>query len=252
MRRCALPAPLDLEQIPLKDNVKRYLCGALRLREGDHFIGFDGEGYERVFKLARGGSIDSLIAIGIGESYEGRGGAPIGLCFALPKGDKLDLVARQITELGISSLYLWSAERSVGVWKSSKVDTKLARLSRVVSEAARQSGRADQLRVVAPLSLQEIIEQLDHIPIKLVLDPLAADGWPSLDILDETSTGERDVNALECVLVVGPEGGLSPTELTALGESGWRGVRLNSPILRTETAGVVACAIALDRLGYLA
>ena len=252
MRRCALPAPLDLEQIPLNDDAKRYLCGALRLREGDHFIGFDGEGHERVFELARGGSADTLIAIGIGESYEGRGGAPIGLCFALPKGDKLDLVARQITELGISSLYLWSAERSVGVWKSSKVDTKLARLSRVVSEAARQSGRADQLKVFAPLSLREIIEQLDHIPIKLFLDPLATEGWPSRGMSSAASTSARDDTPLKCVLVVGPEGGLSPSELTTLGDAGWRGVRLNSPILRTETAGVVACTIALDRLGYLA
>ena len=85
MRRCALPAPLDLEQIPLNDDAKRYLCGALRLREGDHFIGFDGEGYERVFELARGGSADTLIAIGIEESYEGRGGHPSAYVSRFPK-----------------------------------------------------------------------------------------------------------------------------------------------------------------------
>ena len=271
MRRCALPAPLDREFIALSDHVKRYLSASLRLRDGDQFIGFDGQGRERVFELKRDESADILIAVGVGESYDGRAGAPVGLCFALPKGDKLDLVARQITELGISALYLWSAERSIGIWKTAKVESKLSRLTRVIREASRQSGRADQLKVVPPTSLRELITSLSDIPLKIFLDPTADGGWPSYDAgecglespkVREGGTLEISVNVseakkneedqLDCVLVVGPEGGLSEAEVSLLKESGWQGVRLRSPVLRTETAGVVSCAIALDRLGYLA
>lgn len=252
MRRCALPSPLDLDQIILSDEARRYLSASLRLRSGDQFIGFDGEGHERVFELSLDESSGAMVALGMGKSYQGRGGAPVGLCFALPKGDKLDLVARQITELGISDLYLWTAERSVGLWKSGKIDSKLSRLNRVISEAARQSGRADQLQVTAPSSLRNLITTLSHVPLRIFFDPQAELGWPELEMLKVGGDSPISTNELQCVVIVGPEGGLSETEINVLKTAGWRGVRLKSPILRTETAGLVACAIALDRLGYLA
>lgn len=226
--------------------MNRYLCGSLRLREGDRFIGFNGEGHEREYQLAQ---LDGeLIAEAVGEVYEGRSGAPVALCFAIPKGDKLDSVARQITELGVAELHLWSASRSVGVWKHAKVQQKLDRLTRVTREAARQSGRADQLSVSVPASLSSIIERHQSVPLRIFLDPHVSKGWPS-DLALKATGG---ASALKCILLVGPEGGISPDERAQLTEAGWRGLCLASPVLRTETAGVVACALALDRLGYLA
>jgi 16S rRNA (uracil1498-N3)-methyltransferase len=220
---------------------------------------------ERIFRLDCEG--DVTVAEGVGEIYQGRLGAPVGLCFAIPKGDKLDLVARQITELGVAELHLWSAERSIGVWKQQKVKQKLARLERVTREASRQSGRADELMIYLPARLQDLVIRHQHVPLRLFLDPKADHGWDRLDLsaqpltADHTSVEqnsvERDLTlhdqtGLACVLIVGPEGGISPSEQAQLCEAGWRGVRLASPVLRTETAGVVACALALDRLGYLA
>jgi len=44
-------------------------------------------------------------------------------------------------------------------------------------------------------------------------------------------------------IAVGPEGGFEPGEIAALVGAGARPARLGRRILRTETAGVVACAI---------
>ena len=263
MRRCAISDPLSDDQRALDSEVTHYLCDVLRLRHNDRFVGFDGKGMERIFRLNCEGEV--TIAEGVGEIYQGRQGAPVGLCFAIPKGDKLDLVARQITELGVAELHLWSAERSVGVWKQQKGKQKLARLERVTREASRQSGRADELMIYLPARLQDLVIRHQHVPLRLFLDPKADHGWSTLESsaqtadlssLEQTSR-ERDLNLhdqtdLVCVLIVGPEGGISPSERDQLCEAGWRGVRLASPVLRTETAGVVACALALDRLGYLA
>ena len=256
MRRCPLSEPLELDQIELGDEARRYLVNVLRLGEGDRFIGFDGQGMERVFELCSGQQSGHRLAQGIGEVYRGKCGAPIGLCFALPKGDKLDLVARQITELGIAELHLWSASRSVGVWKREKVKTKLSRLQRVISEAARQSGRADQLAIEPPAPLTDLVERHRSVPLRLFFDPQAPGGWDMIspEVVSQGTHDEvRGVHSdLECVILVGPEGGLEESEIDKLKTAGWCGVRLSSPILRTETAGVVACALALDRLGYLA
>jgi 16S rRNA (uracil1498-N3)-methyltransferase len=46
----------------------------------------------------------------------------------------------------------------------------------------------------------------------------------------------------EVLLVVGPEGGISPEELVALTAAGGRPTLLTPHVLRTSTAGVVGCA----------
>lgn len=240
VRRCALPSPLSVETIDLPETAQHYLCQVLRLRDGDLFIGFDGQGNERVFRIH--GREGQWSASAHGSIYQGKCGVPIALIFAVPKGDKLDQVARQLTELGISELHLFAADRSVGIWKENKVQTKLARVKRVIQEAARQSGRADSLNIFTPQKLSTLIDRHKDATLKIYFDPTAPHGWPSLD---------QQITPTNCVLIVGPEGGLSESEISTLQESGWIGVRLNTPILRTETAALVTCTLALDRLEYL-
>lgn len=51
------------------------------------------------------------------------------------------------------------------------------------------------------------------------------------------------------VLVVGPEGGVSPEELAAFGEVGAGAFRLGPSVLRTSTAGTAGVALLLGRSG---
>lgn len=253
VRRCVLPPPLNQDQIPLNNETRRYLCQVLRLSAGTRFIGFDGQGFERVFELTE--KEGQYLAVGVEQVYLGKKGAPIGLIFAVPKGDKLDQVVRQITELGASSLYLYSAERSVGIWKTDKIKNKLTRIERVSREAARQSGRADTLSILPPQTLNVLLETHKDVPLKLYFDPEATTGWPCVPSKLESRQDDTHLeqsHILECIMCIGPEGGFSSTEIAMLKTSDWIGVKLQSPILRTENAAVVACAIALDRLGYLA
>jgi 16S rRNA (uracil1498-N3)-methyltransferase len=53
----------------------------------------------------------------------------------------------------------------------------------------------------------------------------------------------------EIVLVVGPEGGISPGERSALAVAGAIEARLGPTVLRTSTAGAAAAAVLLSRSG---
>jgi 16S rRNA (uracil1498-N3)-methyltransferase len=53
----------------------------------------------------------------------------------------------------------------------------------------------------------------------------------------------------EIVLVVGPEGGITPAEQHALADAGAASARLGPSVLRTSSAGVVAAGIVLSRTG---
>ncbi len=54
--------------------------------------------------------------------------------------------------------------------------------------------------------------------------------------------GDGDV-----VVVVGPEGGISPDELAAFTNAGATAYRLGPTVLRTSTAGAAAAAVLLSR-----
>ena len=69
----------------------------------------------------------------------------------------------------------------------------------------------------------------------LVLEPSASD---RLTAVAGEATDGRDV-----VLVVGPEGGIAPEELSALADAGARIVRLGDTVLRTSTAGAAAISV---------
>ena len=221
------------EALIVNEAALRYLTGSLRLKSDTLLIAFDGEGHEQVACLLHSATGAKLVAKG--NVTTGLIGTPLTLIYGLPKGDKLDLVARQLCELGLAELALWNASRSVMKWTPSKVERKLQRLERVTQEAARQCGRADQLVITSPDSLTNLIDRYAHIPYRLFLDPHVDEQWP-------------EALSLPCVLLVGPEGGISPEEIEVLQSAGWTGVALNTPVLRTETAAIVTCAIALDRV----
>ena len=236
--RLLFPALERLDEGPqrLDERAHRYLVGVLRLSQGSAITLFDGEGRCRPARLEEGEQGWTLHPEG--EITAGQSSAPVSIAFALPKGEKVDLVARQLTELGVERLYLWSAARSVTRWRAEKLKGQRARLERVIGEAARQCGRADQLQLEGPLSLKELLALGENYPSRLFLEPNAVRPWP-------------DTLAAPALLLIGPEGGLSEREICALTEAGWTGARWSTPILRTETAAVVAATLALEATGAL-
>jgi 16S rRNA (uracil1498-N3)-methyltransferase len=161
----------------------------------------------------------------------------IWLVQALAKGDRDELAIQAATELGVDGVIPWSASRSISRWEGAKIAKGQDRWMAVVREATKQSARA-WLPEVAPLVSTKQLAALAETTRMLVLDPLA------IDSLTEIEPDERDI-----VLVVGPEGGISPAEFELLYAAGAVGARLGNSILRTSTAGPAAIAVLSAKLG---
>lgn len=235
--RLPLPGvPLRAGPVPLPAEATHYLCQVLRLGEGAEIAVFDGEGLQASGPLRLSGGAAHVELRSDGAPGVGHG--PVSLVYALPKGDKLDTVARQITELGVARLILLSAQRSVVRLSGARAAQRVDRLSRITAEAARQSGRAHQPTVEGPLSLTEALQATAHSPTRIVLDPHAIHPLHQIEPSAHWS------------LFVGPEGGFSPDELDEMRAAGVRSARLGPSVLRTETAAPVACALALAQLGW--
>jgi 16S rRNA (uracil1498-N3)-methyltransferase len=155
---------------------------------------------------------------------------------ALCRQDRFEWVIQKGTEIGMTAIHPLAAERADGRPPDAK---RLARWRRIAIEACKQSGRR----------LCPEILPVDRVPAPgpgvtaLVLDP----GSSELP-LGRALPGPAPE---ELWVAVGPEGGFSDVELERMVGLGWRPAGLGPRILRTETAGLVACAIALHHLADL-
>jgi 16S rRNA (uracil1498-N3)-methyltransferase len=159
------------------------------------------------------------------------------LAQALAKGDRDEYAVQQATELGVDGVIPWSAQRSIVKWEGAKLRKGHDRWGAIVREASKQSIRS-WVPEVAELASTAVLCALAKETRMLVLEPTA-----ELQLSALTPDG-RDV-----VLVVGPEGGIAPGELSRLEGAGAQLVRLGDTILRTSTAGPAAIALLNAQLG---
>jgi 16S rRNA (uracil1498-N3)-methyltransferase len=158
---------------------------------------------------------------------------------AILKGDRAELAVELLTEVGADVIVPWSAERCVAVWRGERAERSRARWITTAQEAAKQSRRAWFPEVTAQADLGAAVRRVEAAALAIVLDPDAAAGVASLPV---PATGEM-------VLVVGPEGGITPAEADALCDAGAVPAALGPTVLRGSTAGVVAASVMLSRSG---
>lgn len=159
------------------------------------------------------------------------------LAQALAKGDRDELAVQAATELGVDGVIPWQAARSISRWEGPKVAKGRDRWTAVVREATKQSLRAWLPDVLDLVTTKQLVRLAEGVRM-LVLEPTAALALSALE------PDGRDI-----ILVVGPEGGISPQELDALAAAGASIVRLGDEVLRTSTAGPAALAMLNAKLG---
>jgi 16S rRNA (uracil1498-N3)-methyltransferase len=158
---------------------------------------------------------------------------------AVPKGERGQLAVELMTEAGVDVIVPWAAERCVARWAGERGDRAVARWRSTAREAAKQARRSRVPEVTAPAGLGEVAVRVSRADRAFILDPQAPEQ------LSETPLPGSG----EMLVVVGPEGGITPAEAAALTEAGATPARLGPTVLRTSSAGMAAAAILLSRAG---
>ncbi len=181
-------------------------------------------------------------------------GPMVMLCQGLAKGDKMDDVVRHATEVGVSAFVPLVCERSVVKLDAKKAAARTDRWRSIAKSAAMQAGREMIPEVSEPATVTECAQMLGGATAVLVCWEEAPESCRMADAIHgallDTRTPAADARI---AVIVGPEGGLSQREVDRLLASNDHAalVTLGPSILRTETAGVVAPALALYELGGL-
>jgi len=214
------------------DSERRHLVSVLRLHPGDRVEVFDGQGHVCTGNLLHEGR-SWLLSLGPVE-FRPDNLTAVRLGVALLKGKKLDSVVRMVTEVGVASIWPFSCARTVPKTDARRMQERINRFATIASEGARQSCRSF-IPTVHPLQTLEEILSGNLPPFCAVLHESA--GGRSLSDLLTDAEPER-------LLLVGPEGGFAPEEIEMARQKGFHIAQLGLPVLRAETAAVMAAALA--------
>lgn len=227
--RCAV-AELASGSRVLPRDASHYLCRVLRLGPGDRFVAFDPATKQEADAVVEAASGDAArVAIGDIRVADVLAGVRIALIYGLAKGDKVDAVVRDATELGATHLVVASTARAVAKAIGDRQDAKLERWRRIAEQAARQCGRADPPVIEGVLPWKAALEAAakDHEARYCLWEnatvPLAS------SLLDHVSAGTS------LAFAVGPEGGLAESEVAEAEALGYAPVSIGKFVLRTET-----------------
>ncbi|MFJ9408122.1 16S rRNA (uracil(1498)-N(3))-methyltransferase [Streptomyces sp. NPDC101393] len=217
----------------------RHAVSVRRLRVGEEVVLTDGGGSGARGTVAAVEGKDRL-TVSVTEVRTEDPAAPlITVVQALPKGDRGELAVETMTETGVDAIVPWQAARCVTQWKGERAAKSLAKWRATAREAGKQSRRLTFPEVADPLTTKQVAALLADADFAAVLHE---EGSAPLATAELPAAGR-------IVLVVGPEGGVSPEELAAFAEAGAGPYRLGSTVLRTSTAGTAATALLLGRTG---
>jgi 16S rRNA (uracil1498-N3)-methyltransferase len=238
----APPTQFTATTVSLDADEAHHLARALRLGEGFHVFVFNGEGLEWECEVGRVGKreVELNLLRQLTDAVE----SPLDLTLAqaLVKGDKFDWIAQKATELGVTRIAPLITEHSDIRWAEERAGQRLQRWRRISLEALKQSGRRRLVEIVEPMSFADFCAS-EAGGNNLILSERGGRS------LREVSAGLPGVNRLS--VCVASEGGWSDQELQRAEANDFIAVGLGSRILRTETAAIVAVALAQHLFGDL-
>lgn len=244
MRRFTIaPERITGDRVRFDPDETRHLASVLRLGPGDLVVAADGRGRDYTVRIETLGQMATGTVLGVVPN-RAESALAITLVQGVPKGDKMEVIVRAATELGVARVCPAIAERTVVRLEPSRWRDRARRWQRVVREAAKQCGRAVIPEVETPRPLAEWLETLGGFDIALCL--WEGEAPPLAEVLGQIAPRPRTVAAL-----VGPEGGLARPELERARACGFRSVSLGPRILRTETAGPAIVALLQFAFGDL-
>lgn len=187
---------------------------------------------------------------------------------ALAKNGRDEQAIETATELGVDRVVAWQADRSVVRWNSPKREKHLERWQKILVAAAKQSRRATFPKLLGCMNSAELTRWLQtqsqsgavtlvcheeaHSKLTEILHTKLADRV-GLDDSPKTNnlSKRKELANKEIILVVGPEGGISESEMEDFCAAKAESVSLGERILRSSTAGPVALAAIATWMGEM-
>lgn len=216
--------------IELTESVFHHWVRVLRAKVQEQAIFFNGNGGEYRVTLTEINKKNAFVSVDHFEAIDRTAPFKVILGQVMSKGDRMDYAIQKATELGVTTIQLLTSDRCEMRLKYDRDQKKLDHWQSVAVAACEQCGMNIVPKVLAPISIEEWIQT--DLPIsRFVMAPNKDQKNVLLDAQPELA------------LLIGPEGGLSESEIGLSNQHGFVNWCIGDRVLRTETAPVVALSI---------
>ena len=216
--------------IELTESVFHHWVRVLRAKVQEKAIFFNGKGGEYRVTLTEINKKNAFVSVDHFEAIDRTAPFKVILGQVMSKGDRMDYAIQKATELGVTTIQLLTSNRCEMRLKYDRDQKKLDHWQSVAVAACEQCGMNIVPKVLAPISIEEWIQT--ELPIsRFVMAPNKDQKNVLLDAQPELA------------LLIGPEGGLSESEIGLSNQHGFVNWCIGDRVLRTETAPVVALSI---------
>jgi len=216
--------------VKLSPENAKHISGALRMRAGETItLCYNGRNYS--CELTDVSKEEVLAKVVDCDMNYSEPNVDITLFQCVPKGDKLELVIQKAVELGVSNIVPVLSSRCVSRPDEKKAAKKNERYNKIALSACEQSGRGKIVQVKEQISFAQAVEKLQDYDLAILF--YEGGGKQLKEIF-------KDNTAKKICIFIGPEGGFSDEEVSALENAGAKTATLGKRILRTETAPLAA------------
>ncbi|AZN69470.1 16S rRNA (uracil(1498)-N(3))-methyltransferase [Acinetobacter haemolyticus] len=216
--------------IELTESVFHHWVRVLRAKEQEQAIFFNGKGGEYLVTLTEINKKNALVSIDQFNKLDRTAPFNVVLGQVMSKGDRMDYAIQKATELGVTTIQLLTSDRCEMRLKYDRDQKKLDHWRSVAIAACEQCGMNRVPEILAPISLNDWVKS--ELPTsRFVLAP------------NKDQTNILLNSTPDIALLIGPEGGLSETEIETANQYQFKNWCIGDRVLRTETAPVVALSI---------
>ncbi len=230
------------QTLQLHDDAGLHISRVLRMKCAQQVTLFNGKGGQylaTIVKIER-----QRVTVYIESFVEKNTESPlkITLIQCISRGDRMDYTIQKSVELGVNQIQPVYSQRGI-VLDNKRGLKKIEHWQKVVISACEQSGRNNIPRVLQPIKIAEALKMtFEQGDLKLIMHT-------SDDSTSPYTLSSIDQNIHHCILLAGPEGGLSHQEVSLALQQKFQVIQLGPRILRTETAALSLISILQSRAG---
>ena len=221
-------------KVCLDEENTHHLLNVLRADTGDQLEVSDACG--RTYSCTILETADKTAVCSVDREIEQNRELPceITLFQSIAKGDKMDWVIQKAVELGVTRIVPVITGRTIARPDAKSGAHKVQRWSRIAESAAKQCGRSVIPEISEVILFPEAVTQAASCDRFIFPYECAAGMKHSREVFSSVQPG------MTVSVMIGPEGGFEPLEVSEAKDAGAHILTLGSRILRTETAALTA------------
>jgi 16S rRNA (uracil1498-N3)-methyltransferase len=214
-------------KIELDEFAAHHLLKVLRFPEGQTITLFNGDGFDYQVKVVNAKKVCLVDVLSCDKNHR-ESSLNLTLAQGIAKGEKMDFLIQKAVELGVNRIIPMQVERCVVRLSGAKLSKRIAHWQKIANHACEQSGRSVIVEVA---------------PVKTLSEVLTENGGTGYVLHHRAKESLLAMEApTQATILIGPEGGLSESEINEAIASNFQPLLLGRRILRTETASLAAIA----------